>query len=155
MTLENKPSRELNSLVSTEVFGYRVFRTKGELYESHPLGDRPLRNYSKEIQWAWEVAEKMNASLISTVDNLWFALIGPEEIKGWHSPKAALEFLEAGQFDGAGAAVSENPALAICLAAVKACEKRRSPKQPSLEIPSKDSDSNVSSETLANSVIHH
>lgn len=160
MKIENKPSRELNILVATEVFGYRVFRTKGELYESHPLGDRPLRNYSKDIQWAWEVAEKMNVSLISTVENQWFALIGPEEVKGWNSPKAALEFLEAGKFNGAGAAVSENPALSICLAAIKACEKR---KTQAFESAQQEAGSHTlqkgattsAEESPAESILHH
>lgn len=121
-----KPGRELNTKIATEVFGYRVFKHKGTLSEDHPLGVRPLRNYSNEIQWAWEVAEKMKVCLVPVPTGDWFAFIGPEGKHGWESPKEALAFLEAGDFDGAGAAVHSNVALAICTAALNAVAKRKS-----------------------------
>lgn len=120
-----KPGRELNTKIATEVFGYRVFKHKGALSEDHPLGVRPLRNYSNDIQWAWEVAEKMKVCLVPVPTGEWFAFIGPEMKNGWESPKEALSFLEAGQFEGAGAAVHSNVALAICTAALNAVSKRK------------------------------
>ncbi|MBX2993632.1 MAG: hypothetical protein KF681_02390 [Bdellovibrionaceae bacterium] len=119
-----RPGRELNTRIATEVFGYKVLRHKGELTEDHPLGYRPLRNYSNSIEWAWEVAMKMKVTLIPTIDNQWFAFIGDADNQGWESPQAALQFLEAGNFKGSGAAVNENPSLAICMAALRAVEKR-------------------------------
>lgn len=120
-----KPGRELNTKIATEVFGYKVWKHKGDWTENHPLGDRPLRNYSNSIEWAWEVAEKMRVMLIPTSDQQWFAFVGPENQTGWPSPQAAVQFLEAGQFDGTGAEVNVNPALAICLAALNAIQKRK------------------------------
>jgi hypothetical protein len=124
-----KPGRELNTKIANLVFGYKVWKHKGVLTENHPLGDRPLRNYSNDIQWAWEVAEKMKVTIIPTADNQWFAFVGDASNQGWESPQAALQFLEAKNFDGAGAAVDPNPALAICIAAIKAAEKRTKSSQ--------------------------
>lgn len=120
-----KPNRELNAKIASQVFGFKVWKHKGAWTENHPAGDRPLRNYSNDIQWAWEVAEHMKITLIPTADGQWFAFVGPEDRQGWDSPADALSFLQGGNFNGAGAAVGENAALAICLAALKAAEKRR------------------------------
>ena len=120
-----RPGRELNTRIANEVFGYNVFRHKGELTENHPLGLRPLRNYSNDIEWAWEVAKHMKVTLLPTVDQQWFAFVGSADKQGWASPQEALQFLEAGDFKGAGAAVNENPCLAICMASLRALEKRQ------------------------------
>lgn len=120
-----RPGKELNTKIATEVFGYKVFKHKGDWSENHPLGIRPLRNYSNDIQWAWEVADKMKVCLIPVPEGQWFAFVGPEDKNGWESPKDALAYLETGEFNGAGAAVGENAALAICLAALNAAEKRK------------------------------
>ena len=53
-----RPGPELNAKIAKEVFGYKVWRDKGILTENPAAGDRPLRNYSNDLQWAWEVAEK-------------------------------------------------------------------------------------------------
>jgi hypothetical protein len=120
-----RPGRELNIKIATEVFGYRVWRHKGTLTENPPAGDRPLRNYSNDLQFAWEVAEKMKITLIPIVGGQWFAFIGSPENAGWASPEAMLQFLQSGEFSSAGAALDENAALAICLAALKSIEKRK------------------------------
>lgn len=117
--------REMNMKISQDVFGYGISMKKKVWTETTPQGDRPLRNYCKEIQWAWEVAEKMKITLIPVVGDQWFAFSGPSEIKGWDSPQAVLKFLEAGNFAGCGAAVDKDPALAICTAALNAVEKRK------------------------------
>ncbi len=123
-----RPGRELNAKIATEVFGYKVWRHKGVLTENPPAGDRPLRNYSNDLQWAWEVAEKIRVTLIPVIDNQWFAFIKCTGHDGWESPEAVVKFLEAGQFPSPGAAVDENPALAICMAALKTIEKVKNPQ---------------------------
>ncbi len=136
-----KPSRELNTKIATEVFGYKVWKHKGVMTENHPLGDRPLRNYSGEIEWAWEVANYMKITLIPTNDNQWFAFVGTPT--GWESPQAAFQFLQEGNFNDAGAAVNESPALAICLAALKAVEKRSTTSESTKSAEVVNTESNV------------
>ena len=46
--------------------------------------------------------------------------------RGWKSPAEFMLFLQTAEFMESGAAVSESPALAICIAALKAAEKRQS-----------------------------
>lgn len=67
----------------------------------------------------------MKVCLIPVPEGQWFAFVGPEDNPGWASPNHALEFLNTGDFQAAGAAVGENAALAICLAALNAAEKRK------------------------------
>lgn len=120
-----RPGREVDARIAKEVFGHRVWAQAKVLFENAEKGDRPLRNYSKEIEWAWEVAEKMKITLIPVEGGEWFAFTGPIENNGWESPTAVLQYLETGTFDGCGASVGPNPAVAICEAALKAVEKRR------------------------------
>lgn len=119
-----RAGKELNLRIATEVFGFEVKRHKGELYEFRPQGNRPLRNYSNEMEYAWEVAAFMKVTLIPIVGDQWFAFIGSPDNAGWESPQAVLEFLNAGVFSVAGASVNINPALAICMAAIKLVEKK-------------------------------
>jgi hypothetical protein len=130
-----QPGRELNIKIATEIFGYKVWKHKGKWTENPPAGDRPLRNYSNDMQFAWEVAEKMKITLIPIVGGQWFAFVGSPENAGWESPKAVLQFLEAGNFTAAGAALDANPALAICIAAIKASEKNKTQANPSISVP--------------------
>ena len=120
-----RPGRELNIQIANEVFGYKVWKHKGVWTENAITGDRPLRNYSNDIQWAFEVAEKMKVTLIPVVENSWFAFVPTPDHQGWESPQAVLKFLEAGSFPNSGAAVNENPALAICIAALNSIEKNK------------------------------
>ena len=117
-----RPGRELDTAIATQVFNHEVFIHKKIPYEKTPKGDRPLRFYSREIEAAWEVVEKMGITMIPIVNNTWFALIGPKD--GWKSPADFISYLQSGNFVNAGAAVAENAPLTICLAAIKAIESR-------------------------------
>jgi hypothetical protein len=118
-----RPGRELDCQIAQEVFGHRVFVKKRVLYEDAPLGERPLPDYTKDIRWAWEVAEKMSISLIPIENGSWFALVGPEA--GWKSPGDFIQYLGTGEFVNSGAAVGPSAPLMICVAAMKAVETRK------------------------------
>lgn len=120
-----RPGREIDTRIAQEVFGHKVWAQGKILFENAALGDRPLRKYSKEIEWALEVAKQMKIALLPIEGGGWFAFVGPAGKDGWESPTAMLEFLSSGQFDDCGASVSEELPLAICEAALKAAEKRR------------------------------
>ncbi len=119
-----RPGRELDSAIAQKIMGYTIKVKQKALWEETPLGERPLRNYSRDISAAWEVVEKMNITLIPIQENQWFALVGRDE--AWSSPAAFIQYLQAGEFAKSGAAVGEIPALTICLAAIKAIEHRES-----------------------------
>jgi hypothetical protein len=121
-----RPGREIDTRIATEVFGYKVWARGKVLYENPPQGERPLRSYSKDIEWAWTVAEKMKISMIPVAGGHWFAFVGPEEKAGWESPLELSKTLDAGDFAECGAFVGDQPALVICMAALKAMEKRQS-----------------------------
>ncbi len=133
-----RPGRELNTRIATEVLGYKVARHKGVLTEFRPNGERPLRDYSNEMEFAFEVAQKMKVTLIPIVGEQWFAFIGDPDSGGWESPQAVLQFLEAGKFTNSGAAADENPALAICVAALKCAEKKRLKEEQSTQTSTVD-----------------
>ena len=120
-----RPGRETDVRIAKEVFGYKVWAQGKVLYENAPKGDRPLRSYTKEMEWAWEVVEQMQMTLIPIQGGEWFAFVGPEAKKGWESPQAVLEFLNHGNFNDCGAAVGSSAPFVICDAALKAVEKRR------------------------------
>jgi hypothetical protein len=121
-----RPGREIDARIAKEVFGYKVWAHNKQLFENAPKGDRPLRNYSKEVEWAFEVAKEMKVALLPVAVGQWFAFVGPQEkLNGWESPQDMLQFLEAGNFNDCGAAVGENLPAVICEAALKAAEKRR------------------------------
>lgn len=123
-----KPDREIDARIAKEVLGYEV-QAKGEvLYETTPQGQRPLPRYSREMGWAQEVMEKMKMTVIPIQGNEWFVFVGPEDRTGWESPVAVLQFLEAGNFTGCGAASGNDLPALICEAALKAVEKRLSEK---------------------------
>jgi hypothetical protein len=124
-----RPGREIGAQVAREVFGYEVYAKNKVLHEKAEKGDRPLRPYSQDIEWAWKVVEKMRVALFPLEGGDWFAFVGPTE--GWVSPKTMLEFLEKGDQSECGAAVGENPATVICQAALEALEKRRDLDAPS------------------------
>jgi hypothetical protein len=118
-----RPGRELDCSIAQEVFGHRVYVKKRVLYEDAPKGERPLREYTKQMSWAWEVAEKMNISLIPIEGGQWFALVGPEF--GWRSPADFIQYLQEGNFVNSGAAVGTDAPMMICLAAMKAIATRK------------------------------
>ncbi|MBS1962075.1 MAG: hypothetical protein JST04_07665 [Bdellovibrionales bacterium] len=118
-----RPGRELDCSVAQEVLGHEVYVKNRVLHERTPEGDRPLRHYTQEIQWAWEVAERANISLIPIENGSWFALAGTEF--GWKSPAEFITYLQSGDFLNSGAAVGPNPALMICVAATKAVAAKK------------------------------
>lgn len=118
-----RPGREIDTRIAQEIFGYQVYPKNKVLHESAPLGERPLRKYSKEIEWAFEVAKQARISLIPIQGGQWFAFAANNE--GWQSPQELLKVLEAGQFDLCGAAVGEDLAEVICQAALVAAEKKK------------------------------
>lgn len=121
-----RPGRELDTKLAEEVFGHRVHVKKGILFEETPAGDRPLRKYTKEMEAAWEVADKMRIAVIPVEGGQWFALLSGGQ--GWKSPQDFIEYLQTGKFANAGAAVAEAAPLAICLAANNAIDARKAPK---------------------------
>lgn len=143
-----RPGRELDCSVAQEILGHDVYAKSRVLYERTPQGERPLRNYTKEMQWAWEVAERANISLIPIENGCWFALAGNEF--GWKSPAEFIAYLQTGDFLNSGAAVGANPALMICVAAMKAVESRAAARtHADLKIVSTLSGSGPATETNA------
>lgn len=128
--------------IAKEVFGYEVREKSNGWYEHTPQGDRPLRPYSTQMGYAQEVLEKMKMTVIPIQGNEWFVFVGPEDRSGWESPVSVLQFLEAGNFAGCGAASGTDLPALICEAALKAVEKRASVKpatqvEPSNETPTR------------------
>lgn len=117
-----RPGRELDTMIAQHIFGHDVVIKRKVPTEVTPAGERPLREYSKEIGAAFDVAKKLNISLIPIEGGQWFALKGKDE--GFTSPASFIEYLSAGNFVDAGAAVTESPSLSICLAAMKAVEAK-------------------------------
>jgi len=123
-----RPGRELDTQIATEIFGYKVWARGKNLLENPPQGERPLRKYSREMEWAWEVAKKMHVTLIPIVGGQWFAFVGPESKSGWNSPDEVLKILQDKEFAGCGAAFGDDAAHVICEAALKAAEKWKAPQ---------------------------
>ncbi len=119
-----RPGREVDTLIAKHIFDHEVFIKRKVPTEKTPAGERPLREYSKEIGAAFDVAIKMNVSLIPIEGGSWFALAGEKD--GFASPADFIKYLSAGDFANAGAAVTESAALSICLAALKAVESKLS-----------------------------
>ena len=125
-----RPGREIDTRIAMEIFGFDVWVQNDQLFEKTQLGERPLRKYSSETEWAMEVAKHMHIALLPIQGGEWFAFVGPASQDGWASPTAMLEFLSAGNFNDCGAAVNKELPLAICDAALKAAEKRAQMAQP-------------------------
>ncbi len=119
-----RPGRELDTMIAKQIFNHETIIKRKIPTEVTPAGERPLREYSKEIGAAFEVAKKLNISLIPIEGGSWFALAGKSE--GFTSPGEFINYLSTGNFVNAGAAVTDSPALSICLAAIKAVEAKLS-----------------------------
>lgn len=117
-----RPGRELDTMIAQHIFNHQVIIKRKIPTEVTPAGERPLREYSKEIGAAFDVAKKLNISLIPIEDGSWFALAGKKD--GFSSPASFMEYLSAGNFVEAGAAINESAPLSICLAAMKAIESK-------------------------------
>lgn len=116
-----RPGRELDTFIAQNVLGHPVKVRAKQLWEVTPLGERPLQKYSREIACAWEVVEKMGITIIPVEDGQWFAFVGTGQ--PWKNPAQFIEFLAKANFQQSGAAVGENPAEVICVAASKALDK--------------------------------
>lgn len=127
-----RPGRELDTRIAQEVFGHKVWARAKTLMENPEAGERPLRAYTREMEWAWEVAKKMNVTLIPIEGGQWFAFVGPAANQGWASPQGVLEFLASGDFKDCGAYLGPDAPLAICMAALNACEKRAQQDTPAI-----------------------
>lgn len=114
--------REIDIRIAQEIFEFEVFLKDETYFEKSGNEERPLKFYSRDIQSAWLVAEKMRVSLIPVENRNWFAFIDPED--GWSAPEAFLNFLKEGNFTQSGASVGDNAALVICEAALVANQKR-------------------------------
>lgn len=117
-----RPGRELDTRIAREIFGHEVWATNKTLHEKTAEGKRLLRPYSKEMEWATEVALKMRVTLLPLSDGQWFAFVADGQ--GWESPQAFVDFLQKGDFSRSGASVSSDAPLAICEAAIRAAEKQ-------------------------------
>ncbi len=122
-----RSERELDCFVAKEVFGNSVKVKEKGMVEVTPQGEKPLRKYSRDIGAAWEVAEKLNITMVPVENEGWFAFVGTG--RGWSNPAAFLEFMQQGNFMGSGAAIAKSAAEAICLAAFKSLRKENT--QPS------------------------
>lgn len=121
-----RPGREMDTRIAREVFGNEVWATNKVVHEKAGEIKRPLRNYTREMEWAWEVAKKMRVTLLPVRNNEWFAFVADEQ--GWESPQQFAEFLTAGNFGECGAALGESAPLVICEAALRAIDKRQNAK---------------------------
>jgi hypothetical protein len=116
--------QEIDVLVAEHVMGHGIVRQKkgGVKERTSPNQMRPLRAYSRDMNAAWEVAQKMHVTLIPIEDHSWFAFVGKNE--GWTSPAELMQHMADNSFGKGGAAVQESAPLAICLAALTAIQKR-------------------------------
>ncbi|MBA2405341.1 MAG: hypothetical protein H0V66_11265 [Bdellovibrionales bacterium] len=122
-----RPGRELDTMIAQHVFAHDVIIKRKIPTEVTTSGERPLREYSKEIGAAFDVAQKLNISLIPIEGNQWFALKGGPE--GFKSPAEFIQYLSEGNFVNAGAAVTDSAPLSICLAAMKFVEAKMAKEQ--------------------------
>lgn len=137
--VETTVGRALDMMIAEHVLGHHIIRQKkGTLKERTLAGHiRPLRPYSTDIGSAWEIVSRLGMSLIPIEDGRWFALVGGNE--GWKSPADFLHTLQSADFLNAGAAVEKTAPLTICLAALKAVEKRQAIPSIDQEPPSASS----------------
>lgn len=117
-----RPGRELDTRIAREIFQHEVWATNKTLHEKTAEGKRLLKPYSREMEWAAAVAEKMRVTLLPLADGQWFAFVG--ESAGWRSPQAFVDFLQRGDFVNCGASIGTDLPLCICEAAIRAIDKR-------------------------------
>lgn len=117
-----RPGREIDTLIAKHIFNHEVIIKRKIPTEVTPAGERPLREYSKEMGAAFDVMKKLNISLIPIENGQWFALAG--EAQGFASPADFIKYLSAGNFQDAGAAISDSAPLSISLAAIRSIESK-------------------------------
>lgn len=117
---------DLNKRIAIEVMGLKPFEKKWEsgahsgfldswLDENNKEVSRPLPNYSGNIEAAWEVVNKLTQSRACCFELKWYVGESPWECKISFSDGEHHPTYEAGAF---------TPPEAICLAALKALEKK-------------------------------
>ena len=126
-----RPGRELDTMIAKYIFNHEVVIRRKVPTEVTPAGERPLRLYSKEIGAAFDVARELNISIIPIEGGQWFALAGKKD--GFVSPADFIAYLQAGNFVEAGAAIGENPAESICMAAMNAYQSKLAIQQKANE----------------------
>lgn len=115
-----RPGREIDTLIAKNLFQHDVVIKRKIPTEVTPAGERPLREYSKEMGAAHEVMKALNISLIPIEGQQWFALAGKKQ--GFTSPADFLRYLSEGNFQDAGAGLANTAPEAICLAALNALQ---------------------------------
>lgn len=118
-----RPGRELDTRIAREIFGHEVWATNKVVHEKAGEMKRPLRSYTREMEWAWEVADKMRVTLVPLKDGQWFAFVTGQE--GWENPQQFADFLQGGNFSRCGASIGDSAPMVICEAALRAVEKQR------------------------------
>jgi hypothetical protein len=121
-------------MIARHIFHHEVIIKRKIPTEITAAGERPLREYSREIGAAFDVAKALNISLIPIEGGQWFALAGQSQ--GFTSPGQFIQYLSAGNFVDAGAAVTESAPLSICLAAMKSVESKLAAQTQNLETSS-------------------
>lgn len=117
-----RPGRELDTRIAREIFGHEVWASNKTVHEKTTDGTkRPLRSYSREMEWAWEVAKVMRVTLVPLADGQWFAFVAAQS--GWESPESFAAFLQKGDFSTCGASIGTDAPLLICEAAIRAHDK--------------------------------
>jgi hypothetical protein len=117
-----RPGREIDTLIAKHIFNHDVIIKRKIPTEITSAGERPLREYSKEMGAAFDVMRTLNISLIPIENGQWFALAG--EVQGFASPAEFIKYLSIGNFQDAGAAIAETAPLAISLAAIRSVETK-------------------------------
>jgi hypothetical protein len=112
----------MDTRIAQEIFRHEVWASNKVVHEKTALGKRPLRRYTKEIEAAWEVAERMKISVIPVADGHWFAFSHAEQ--SWASPQDFADFLAKGDFRDCGAAIGAEAPQVICEAALRMLDKR-------------------------------
>lgn len=121
-------NRDLDLYMAQKILGHTTYyEQSGAVRERTAAGQtRPLHHYSTSIGAAWEIAEKIGVTLIP-VEGGWFALVGPAP--RWTSPADFLKYIQNTDFTKAGAALADEAAQSICLAALRATETKLAQEQ--------------------------
>ncbi len=93
---------------------------KPERSEQNHIVKFGVERYSTDIAAAWEVVEKMRIAVVPSEDG-WYAIVPGDilhgSVRGTDVPNMTLEGREGERF-----VVNDNPARAICIAALKALD---------------------------------
>jgi hypothetical protein len=132
-------NRDLDLYMAQKVLGHTTYyEQSGALRERLPDGQtRPLAFYSRDIGAAWAVVEKLGVTVVP-VESGFFALVGP--MPRWPTPAEFLKYLSNTDFTKSGAALADQAAESICLAALRALETREAAAKEMLDAADADVD---------------